>query len=460
VPVSNEVFGDWEGGSQQPVVYEACHMNVQEKVGEERVAGERFFYGWFIVGILFFISLIDGGFTYIFSAFLKPLSQEFGWTRAETAGAFSLYLLGAGLSLPFWGWLADRHGVRIVFILSALIDGLALTLLSQMRSLTTFYALYLFLGVGLGGIGPVTVGKAVTQWFVAKRGRAMGVALIGAGLGGLVLVPLTGFLIEEFNWRIAFQGLASLALGGMLPLVWFFLTNTPAEKGLAPLGQELLTNSSSSSPAEDDETLEGWTLKEALFTTTFWLLGVSFCLGLMAAAAVHTHMVAFLQDAGLSLELASTIAGVTVGMTMGGRFFVGWASEHARHIHWLLSLCLVLQAIGVGFFLHFETLGFWALAVFVPCFGVGYGGLVVLWPLAVGHDFGMRAFGAIAGMVGTVALSLGGAAGPVIAGMMYDRTGSYFLAFLSCVGVFLAGAMVAFVTTEPQKRMTFAEQNR
>jgi sugar phosphate permease len=435
-------------------------MNTQEMDERKLVNSRRFFYGWFIVGILFFISLIDGGFTYIFSAFLKPLSQEFGWTRAQTAGAFSLYLLGAGLSLPFWGWLADRHGVRIVFVLSALIDGLALTLLSQMRSLTTFYALYLFLGVGLGGIGPVTVGKAVSQWFVAKRGRAMGIALIGAGLGGLILVPLTGFLIEEFNWRIAFQGLASLALGGMLPLVWFFLTNTPAEKGLTPLGGELLTNSSSPFPTEEDEILDGWTLKEALFTTTFWLLGVSFCLGLMAAAAIHTHLVAFLQDAGLSLEFASTIAGVTVGMTMGGRFFVGWASEHARHIHWLLSLCLILQAIGVVALLQFDTLGFWALAVFVPCFGVGYGGLVVLWPLAVGHDFGMRAFGAIAGMVGTVALSLGGAAGPVIAGMMYDQTGSYFSAFLSCAGVFLVGAVVAFVTTEPQKRMTLAEQNR
>jgi MFS family permease len=427
-------------------------MNVQEKGSEERVKGERFFYGWFIVGILFFISLIDGGFTYIFSAFLKPLSQEFGWTRAETAGAFSLYLLAAGLSLPFWGWLADHRGVRLVFILSALIDGLALVLLSHIRNLTTFYALYFFLGIGLGGIGPVTVGKAVSQWFVAKRGRAMGVALIGAGLGGLVLVPLTGFLIEEFNWRVAFQGLAALALGGMLPLVWFFLTNTPAEKGFSPLGQELLTNSSSSLSAEGSESSGGWTLKEALLTTTFWLLGVSFCLGLMAAAAVHAHMIAFLQDAGLSLEFASTIAGVTIGMTMGGRFFVGWASEHARHIHWLLSLCLVLQAIGAGFLLRFDTLGFWALTVFVPCFGLGYGGLVVLWPLAVGHDFGMRAFGAIAGMVGTVALTLGGAVGPVVAGALYDRTGSYFMAFLSCTGVFLIGAVAAFVTMKPRRK--------
>jgi MFS family permease len=100
------------------------------------------------------------------------------------------------------------------------------------------------------------------------------------------------------------------------------------------------------------------------------------------------------------------------------------------------------------------------LVAFVPLFGLGNGGLIVLWPLTVGHDFGTRSFGAIAGMVGTVALSLGGAMGPVVVGAMYDNTGSYFLAFLGCTGVSLVGAAAAFVTTEPRKLMNFVEQNR
>jgi MFS transporter, OFA family, oxalate/formate antiporter len=410
---------------------------------------ERFFYGWFIVGILFFISIIDGGFTYIFSAFLKPLSQEFGWTRAETAGAFSLYLLAAGLVLPLWGWLADRSGVRLVFLLSALIDGLALFLLSYVDSLTTFYALYFFLGVGLGGIGPTTVGKIISQWFVAKRGRAMGIALIGAGAGGLVLVPLTGFLIETFNWRIAYWGLATLALGGMLPLVWFFLTDRPEERGLTPLGQGSLAAGSLRVTGERASEPDGWMLKEALCTPTFWLLGVAFCLGLMAALAITVHQVAFLQDAGLTLESASTVAGVTLGISMGGRFMVGWASEHTRHLHPVLSLCLVMQAAGIGSLLCLSSLGFWAVVVFVPLFGLGYGGLVVLWPLIIGHDFGLRAFGAIAGSLGTVAASLGGAVGPVVAGVIYDQTGSYFWAFMACTVVLLLGAGAALMTPEP-----------
>ena len=412
--------------------------------------GERFFYGWLIVGVLFFISIIDGGFTYTFSTFLKPLTQEFGWSRAETATAFSLYLLVAGLVLPAWGWLIDHVGARWVFLLSALIDGVALLLLSAVSSLSGFYTLYLLLGVGLAGIGPMPVGKVITQWFVDKRGLAMGIALVGASGGGLVLVPLCGFLIAEFSWRVGYQVLAGLSLFGMLPLVWFFVVNTPQEKGLKPLGQDSSTVRHTLLGPEPEQDVRDWTLRQALSTSTFWRLGAAFCLGLMAGGAVHAHQVAFFQDAGYSLEFASTITGISLGMSMAGRFLAGWVSEHIRHPHAILAGCLVMQAIGIGVLLFLDSLGFWALTLFVSLFGLGYGGMIVLWPLIVGHDFGRQAFGAIAGVLGTLGLSIGGALGPIIAGVLYDNTGSYDWAFLSCVGAFLVGAGAAAVAPEPQ----------
>ena len=304
--------------------------------------GEGIFYGWLIVGVLFFISIIDGGFTYTFSTFLKPLTQEFGWSRAETATAFSLYLLVAGLVLPAWGWLIDHIGARWVFLLSALIDGVALLLLSTVHSLPGFYALYLLLGVGLAGIGPMPVGKVITQWFVAKRGLAMGIALVGASGGGLVLVPLCGFLIAEFSWRVGYQVLAGLSLFGMLPLVWFFVVNSPQEKGLKPLGQDYSTVRPTRLEPEPEQDVQDWTLRQALSTSTFWRLGVAFCLGLMAGGAVHAHQVAFFQDAGYSLESASTITGISLGMSMAGRFLAGWVSEHIRHPHAILAGCLCM----------------------------------------------------------------------------------------------------------------------
>ena len=414
----------------------------------------RFFYGWWIVVILFFVSIIDGGFTYTFSTFLKPLTEEFGWSRAETATAFSLYLLIGGLILPVWGWLVDHVGARGVFLLSALIDGVALLFLSAVQDLSGYYAWYLLLGIGLAGIGPMPVGKVVTQWFVAKRGLAMGIALVGASGGGLVLVPLCGFLIAEFSWRLAYQALAALSLGLMFPLVWFFVVNTPEEKGLQALGQN--GSADASNTAEDSAethqdsllTARDWTLKEALFTPTFWLLGVAFCLGLMAAGAVHTHQVAFLQDAGQSLELASTITGIGLGMSMAGRFAAGWISEHFPRPHYILAMCLLIQAVGTGCLMYFDSFGVWGLAMFVLLFGLGYGGMIVLWPLTVSHDFGRRAFGAIAGVLGTIGLSLGGASGPIIAGAIFDSTGSYDWALVGCISIFVIGAGAAVTAPE------------
>ncbi len=418
---------------------------------------ERFFYGWFIVAILFLVSIIDGGFTYTFSTFLKPLTEEFGWSRAETATAFSLYLLIGGLVLPVWGWLVDHVGARWVFLLSAVIDGVALLFLSAVQNLSGYYAWYLLLGIGLAGIGPMPVGKVVTQWFVSKRGLAMGIALVGASGGGLVLVPLCGFLIAELSWRVAYQALAALSLGLMLPLVWFFVVNTPEEKGLQPFCQNgsahaVDSTHSIKNPAEthqeDALAARDWTLKEALFAPTFWLLGVAFCLGLMAAGAVHTHQVAFLQDTGQSLELASTITGIGLGMSMVGRFVAGWVSEHFPRPHYILAICLLMQAAGTGCLMYFPGVGVWGLASFVLLFGIGYGGMIVLWPLTVGHDFGRQAFGAIAGVLGTIGLSIGGASGPIIAGAIFDNTGSYDWAFVGCVSVCVIGAGAAVAAPE------------
>ena len=385
----------------------------------------------------------------MFSAFLRPLSDEFGWTRAETAGAFSLYLLAAGLSLPFWGCLADLRGVRLVFLLSALIDGSALLLLATLEGLGTFYLLYFLLGVGLGGIGPATVGKAVSEWFVAKRGRATGLALLGSSCGGLLLVPIAGYLIAALGWRAAFVGLGALALGGILPLVAFLLRDRPAELGLEPLGASEMPPVLVDVPEGFASAPREWTLREALSTPTFWLLGVTFSFGLGAAFGVTTHQVAFLQDRGLTLEAASTVAGIVLGMNMAGRFFVGWASESPQRVHQVLGLCCAVQAGGVGL-AALESL---ALSLAVGCFfafGLGFGGLMVLWPLSVAHDFGVRASGSIAGILGTVAVGFGGAAGPVIVGHLYDTTGSYFVAFLACSGAFAIAALAAMVTHEPR----------
>ena len=123
-------------------------------------------------------------------------------------------------------------------------------------------------------------------------------------------------------------------------------------------------------------------------------------------------------------------------------------SEHFPRPHYILAICLLMQAAGTGFLMYFPSVGNWGLGFFVLLFGIGYGGMIVLWPLTVGHDFGRQAFGAIAGVLGTIGLSIGGASGPIIAGAIFDSTGSYDWAFAGCVGLFLVGAGAAGAAPE------------
>jgi MFS family permease len=135
-------------------------------------------------------------------------------------------------------------------------------------------------------------------------------------------------------------------------------------------------------------------------------------------------------------------------LTALGRLVIGWASGRTDHPHRLLGACLVVQAAGVALLLQTHGWGLWTVAGFALLFGLGFGGFLVLYPLSVAHDFGLRAFGAIAALLGTVGVTLGGAVGPLAVGLAYDDTGSYFWAFALCVGLLLAATAVAFATRE------------
>ena len=161
------------------------------------------------------------------------------------------------------------------------------------------------------------------------------------------------------------------------------------------------------------------------------------------------HQVALLQDAGFTLTNASTIAGLTLGMSMAGRLAIGWCSDHTRNPHLLLSLAILAQAAGVAFLLY-SSISPSSVAMFPLLFGLGYGGLVVLWPLVISHDFGLTSFGAIAGVLATLALGLGGAIGPVMAGVIFDRTGSYVWVLVTCIVAQVVAACAAWLATAPR----------
>ena len=197
----------------------------------------RVFYGyWMIVISVMCLGLFSGCGVGAFSLFVNSLQPEFGWGRGEIMLAFTIYYLFTGLAAPPVGWLVDRYGVRWVIAGGSLIAGLGFLSLYALQGLWHLYLAYFFIGIGHAAIGQVSASTMVSNWFVKRRGTAIGIMSTGIGLGILVLAPLIGsFLIPTFGWQISYAALGLLNLS-LVPLAIFVVRTKPSDMGLNPDG--------------------------------------------------------------------------------------------------------------------------------------------------------------------------------------------------------------------------------
>src|SRR5262245_25807389 len=256
------------------------------------------FYGWWIV-LTAAIGLSMGYgpiVTFTFGVFFKPLSQEFGWTRAQVSLAFSLSLLVISVVSPFVGRLVDRFGARKVIVPSVLLFGFGLISFSLLSaSLWHLYAIYLILGIVGGGTAPVPYSNVISHWFDKQRGLALGLAMVGLGLSTLIMPSLAHALIATGGWRRAYITIGLMVMAVAIPVVALFLKETPHLLGLAPDGEAV-------SPAATARVRhqEGMSFAEAWRTDTFWIMVGAFFL---MSASVHgclIHLVPLLTDRGVS----------------------------------------------------------------------------------------------------------------------------------------------------------------
>ena len=407
------------------------------------MARPRLFYGYWIVATAFFFALVFAGCGfYAFSLFVTPLETTMGWGRGEVMTALTVYFLTSGVSAPLIGRVVDRIGATRVMATGALVAGTGLFLLSLVSDLWQFYGGYLVTGLGMAATGMVSTTAVVSNWFVRRRGMAIGIMSAGVGAGGLVLAPLIGgFLIPDLGWRIAFRVLAGV-VWALVPVALLVIRTRPSDMGLLPDGDS--HTEADPGPSAPAAATQGLTARMALATPAFGLMVVSFLTHGFSEVGILQNQVPYLQGTGFTVATAAGVLGGVGLWSTIGKFGFGWLCDRMLPKH----VC----AIGLGFQLAgtlvLMNLGLQSppalLWLYALVMGLGVGGWLPTMSMLVSTNFGLVSYGTIFGMI-SFSQSLGAATGPLLAGHLYDATGTYqqvFLIWIVAYGVSILSVLL------------------
>ena len=398
----------------------------------------RIFPGWWIVLTGGFLAIMGHGFySYGISALFKPISTELGFSRAVTSVPTAIGRLEGGIEAPLSGWLTDRFGPRWIIFFGAFWIGLALILMNFINSAWSFYIVWgVLLGTGVNIALSVPVNTAITNWFVKKRGLALGIQWVFSALSGTLVVPLIAWLIVAQGWRMTcvIGGIVIAAIG--LPATWLsFKRHRPEYYGLLPDGAKT-----------DEETAEThqmidrgikyagevgeieFTLGQAIRTRSYWLLISANVFNGLIMAAINVHTIPFLTDIGIDPIKAATMMAIMVGSGIPARLLGGIMGDRVKrsHLRFVIAGGYLMQAVGFALYLLNRAEGM--IYVWFVLYGIGMGLAIVLFPMIVGRYFGRKAFGSILGTKQLFQAPFSMAA-PIIAGFVYDKTGTYMNVF-------------------------------
>ena len=353
--------------------------------------------------------------------FYDSMVREFGWSRAQVTSGNAISKVIVGPLFGFVaGWLVDRFGPRRLMVAGIVMAGIALAGLGAIHTLAGFYFFYLFNALGNVCGGPLPNQVLLSRWFTAARGRAMGFAYLGIGIGGTLVPFLAVWLTRAVGWQGALQVLGALIVIVALPMA-LFVRESPG------------------APASTTSTNLHHPPVGAVFRTpAFYLLLAGSMCSIAAVGGTNQHLKLFLSlDHGFTQGAAAQIASLVLASSLVGRLGMGWLADRLpKKYVMLLIYLLVASAIPLLFLV--ETPG--AIYLFAVIFGIGLGGEYMVIPLMAAELFGVRVLGRAMGVVLT-ADGVAEAVAPVLVGRMHDVTGSYATGFVAVIAFALAGAV-------------------
>ena len=397
------------------------------------------YYGWVVAAAAGGMEFANSASAIsILTIFVVPMTEEFGWTRAQIAGATSVgAILGAALA-PFVGRFVDRMGSRLVLVVSGTVIGLACFYLSLMQSLLGFYLA--FTASRIADQGGVKIGASVTagKWFVRYRGRATGLVFFSGTLGIIALAPLTQLVITEWGWRAAWitLGVGMFALG-VAPCA-LLVRRQPEDMGLLVDGGGGEEPGQGSTPPVE----RSLTLGEAARTRSFWAILASLFMVSSATAGAGLHLVPHLTEQGINETAA--VGAISVMATAGavGSLALGAAADRFSP-RWMMVILYLCGSGSLALLAVTDTLV--ETYLFAVLTGLSGAGINTVAPIMWGKYYGRGALGSIFGVSRAAQVS-GFAVGPLASGIVYDTTGNYGGAFLTlALGALAAAILVAAV---------------
>ncbi len=420
----------------------------------------KFFYGWYIVGVAILVNIAGTfAFSSTLSIFLKPITQELGVSR----GAFSLirtFEIGvAAMIVPLLGPWIDRHGGRGVLVLGVLMEGAGLLLSSRVQSFWQFALVRCSLVIaGEALLGSLVINVTIAQWFVRKRGRAMGLANLGTGIAKFSIPLVAASLFVLIGWRGTWAVFGVVAPLLVVAPALIFVRRSPEDIGLHPDGEPPIRSADSSpEPREPSNTGQRatftsdrvWTRAEALHLPTFWLLVITFGITSVGIAGLNLHIFSYVTDIGYSpliaASLMSTIALTQLGSTLvWGMLADKFDIRKVSCIQFLIQGVGLVTAISSGQ-IHLTYVGFFL-------YGTGLAGSFVLREVIWANFFGRKSLGTVRGL-SLFFSHLFAASGAPFFGFLHDRMGSYNVSFIIFSCALFTSAFLILLAKPPKKRL-------
>ena len=413
------------------------------------------FYGWRIVSISSPAQAVSTGLTfYVYGLFLAPIESEFGASRLAATLGLTLLILVQGCVSPVLGAMMDRGSIRAIMAGGALLMGVGLVGVSFATAFWQVGLLFASLvAVGSHCFGPLASSTLVAKWFSARRGRALGIAAVGASLGGFVFPPLVAALLARFGWRAALLDMGAFVALCAIPIA-LFVRSRPEEVGEVPDGihaeasgteSPALGSGPADGPAVAPPEAPDFGTAELLRSRNLWVITASLGLAWCSVGVLLAHLIPYAMDRGFSTERAAFLMSAYAGAGVAGRLVFGTLADRFDKRAVIAS---AVGLLGLGWSGLIASPSFSLLLAACLAMGVGVGGLMPLWGALTGACFGRAAFGRAMGLMNPLMFPFNLAGAP-LAAWLYDRTGDYTTAFTGFLATLVASIAIACLLRVP-----------